>query len=525
MEKRLLSAKLIRFGVILCVMALMVAFSYTKHLEAKPANPVYGGTLRMGLSGGLVGLGYPPELRKYQDTISSRPALETLGHYNVNGKMEPWLAESWKVDPAAKTIIMKLRQGIKFHDGTDFNAKAVKWNLDQSKAEKAIGTRSIKSVDVVDNYTVRLNLVRWDNSIIAILGFYGAMISPKAFEKNGKDWCITHPVGTGPFKFVKWQRDVSIKYEKFDGYWQKGKPYLDGIELVMIVDPMTGLASFKAGELDILTQVPSREYPGLKASGKYEVTKLKTGNGASLWSLAGDSIHPDSVYSNLKVRQAVAHAIDKQAIVDALYHGTAIATNQWGPPGSGAYSSDVKGFSYNPAKAKQLLAEAGYPKGFKTKINTFSSPTAVALATALQAYLAKVGINAEIDPMEAGRFGKQVARGEWHNALTTLANRVDPNIAMQMKRTFGSTGFLYAKSLMHTKELDNSINQALSAHDWQTQTASTHKLQKMAYDKYVITAPLFVSGMINAKYPKVHNDGINLIEATQWTPEDTWLEK
>ena len=136
------------------------------------------------------------------------------------------------MDSSGKVITLTLRRGVKFHDGTDFNAEAAKWNLDQAISTKQFGSVLIDSVDVVDPYTIRINLKQRDNTLLGMLGFsyIGMMISPTAFKTKGEDWVIANPVGTGPFRFASWQKDVKIAFRKFEGYWQKGKPYLDGIE-------------------------------------------------------------------------------------------------------------------------------------------------------------------------------------------------------------------------------------------------------------------------------------------------------
>ncbi len=150
-------------------------------------------------------------------------------------------------------ITFTLRKGVKFHDGTDFNAEAVKFNLEAKKAAKMSGTEDWSSIDILDDYTVRINLLQYVNTALArFTAIYGAMVSPTAFKKNGIDWARWNPVGTGPFQFVGFERDVSAKYKRFEGYWQKGKPYLDGVEYLYIKDPMTQSATMEAKEAHVL---------------------------------------------------------------------------------------------------------------------------------------------------------------------------------------------------------------------------------------------------------------------------------
>ena len=179
-----------------------------------------------------------------------------------------------------KTIVISLTKGIKFHDGTDFNAEAVKWNIDQHLAVKGPGTEMLKSVDVLDAYTVRLNLLEWDNRVTSNLAAQlGMIISPTACKKNGKEWAAKHPVGTGPFEFVSWQKDVRTTYKKFPGYWQKGKPYLDRIEWNIIGETFTREAALRGGEIDVVLFPAPNDIAGLEKDG-FVVSRHRITTGA-----------------------------------------------------------------------------------------------------------------------------------------------------------------------------------------------------------------------------------------------------
>ncbi len=152
-------------------------------------TPKSGGTLRIGYNRDAVYLGDPIELTQQQDMVMSRPAIETLARYDSSGQLVPWLATGWTVNADDLTMTITLRKGVKFHDGTDFNAEAVKFNLDRFKASKRSELALVKSVDIVDDYTVKVGLSTWDNTIDGSLLYYaGNMASKQAFEKNGKAW-------------------------------------------------------------------------------------------------------------------------------------------------------------------------------------------------------------------------------------------------------------------------------------------------------------------------------------------------
>jgi peptide/nickel transport system substrate-binding protein len=492
--------------------------------SSPPTSPtetkVTGGTLKIAATSPTT-LGYPARMRSLQDYVSSAPALESLAHYDTNGNMIPWLATDWKVDSTAGTVTLSLRKGVKFHDGTDFNAQAVKDNFDIFVTEKREEVGSVKSVDIVDDYTVRVNLSAWDNTFISMLGTL-VMISPTAFKAHDVDWAIANPVGTGPFQFVSWERDVSIKYKKFDGYWQKGKPYLDGIEFLMIADPTVAVASFMRGEVDILAAASPDDYNDLKASSKYNVVTLQSG-GSQLAGIGGDGSHPDSIFSDLKVRQAISYAIDNDAIADAIFKGQAIGVNQWAIPTNWGYNSQMTGYPYDPDKAKELLTEAGYPDGFSTTLYgpNWAGTTPLEL-TAIQGYLGKIGINVQLDT--TGTWSTMIREG-WQNCLVYICPKLGSDVSVEMRKTLPSTALIFGASLIHPEEIDQLFTKVTSVVDANTKKDLVHQLQQLAFEKYVQFTPVRVTAVTCAKYPYLHDDGMYLTESTQWAPEDAWMEK
>jgi peptide/nickel transport system substrate-binding protein len=222
--------KNLKIGTFIVVVGLLLAtsllFVYARPLFA--AAPRYGGTLRLSDYGNGASIGWPAKMLPVVSMRQASPTVEPLFRTDNTGKPAPWLATGFTNDVVAKTLTLTLRKGIKFHDGTDFNAEAVKWNLDQCMSAKSSGTEMFKSIDVIDDYTVRIHLSDWDSTLTGNLAQpLGMMISPTAYKKNGQEWCAKNPVGTGPFQFVSWEKDVRTISKKFDGYWQKGKPYLD----------------------------------------------------------------------------------------------------------------------------------------------------------------------------------------------------------------------------------------------------------------------------------------------------------
>lgn len=357
----------------------------TTPAAATTKQPKYGGILRVLDMNQGVAFGYPVKMGTQYGNKQAGPAIETLIRTGKDGMPIPWLATGWTLDTVGKTITLPLRKGVKFHDGTDFNAKAAKWNLDQFLAAKYTGTSNIGSVDIIDDYTIRLNLTQWDSTILdAMTVMIGLEISPTAYETHGQQWCETHPVGTGPFEFVSYTPDVSTTYKKFNGYWQNGKPYLDGVEMRVILDMTTREYSFRKGEADVVVMLTQDQVNGLEKDG-FVVDNIPSWKGTTF--IAPDSKSTASPWSNVKVRQAAMYAIDNAGINEGVYSGKGIVSNQWTYQGHWAYNSSIVGYPYDATKAKQLLTEAGYPNGFKTTLSYVTDPTMDRIFTSVQSYL------------------------------------------------------------------------------------------------------------------------------------------
>ncbi|MCL5951697.1 MAG: ABC transporter substrate-binding protein [Chloroflexi bacterium] len=482
-------------------------------------GPRVGGLLRIAGSSDPVSIGYPPLMTIVTSIQAAAPAVETLFRTDSGGKPVPWLATGEKSDPAAKTLTLTLRQGVEFHDGTDFNAEAVKWNLEQSMAAKSVGTAQMKSVDVVDDSTVRINLAEWDNTVTSNLALsLGLMISPPAFKKNGKDWAASNPVGTGPFRFVSWQKGVKTVYKKFDGYWQKGKPYLDGIEWQVMPDPLTRELALKKKEVEVATSLTKQDLAGLEKEG-FTVARQRTGSGA--WGAVFDSANPSSPFSKLKVRQAAQHAVDTEAIVKSILNGEADAANQWVGKGHWAYNPNVVGYPYNSAKAKQLLAEAGYPNGFKTKINYRTNALDDLTFTAVQGYFKVVGIDAELVPMQNAAYDQIALQGGKWEGLMENAVSPNPDVAAAVRDRY--SGGPYFTQMLLPDDYVAAVKAAITAPDFDAKQKAGQELMRSMVDN-CLQLVLYYYQDTAASAPIAHNHGLFSVPNTaMWTPEEAWL--
>ena len=309
---------------------------------------------------------------------------------------QPGLATSWQFMGADKlTFRLHLRQGVKFQDGTPLNADAVKTSLDHYKSlGQWRDLTLVKGETVVDNNTIDLNLSSQYSQLPGTLSFRAGMIvSPTALQKYGKDFG-RHPVGAGPFTFQSWDPGSKISLTKFNGYWNKNATHFNGIDYKIITNATSMVNAIIGKQVDFaqLLNLPAPDMTALKGNPDINSQVARTLSVGIVTT--NDRVPP---FNNETVRQAANISIDRQKLVEAML-GKGVgqgAASQYVPPNYWAYSQDLKGFQYDPAKAKQMLAQAGYPNGINEQICTFSDDTQKA-ATIEKAQMAPAGINLQI---------------------------------------------------------------------------------------------------------------------------------
>jgi peptide/nickel transport system substrate-binding protein len=498
---------------------LFVGFNEAKSAQtaATQLKPRYGGILKM-LGYEPYSLGYPPTMTSSTDGQQSSVCLETLFRFNEKAELVPLLATAWKADAKAKTITLSLRKGVKFHDGTDFNARVCKWNFDKYKEGKRPELAKVESIDVVDDYTVRLNLSVFDNVIPSHLAHdAGRMISQAAYEKNGQTWCEKNPVGTGPFQFVSWQNDIGIKFKRFDNYWG-GKPYLDGVEMIRVPDAVADLMTFKTGGKHIILLEP-KDAKDLQAEGKFNIVVPPEGQVAAL---GGNSKDPKSPFADIRVRQAVSYAIDLKAIADAFGYGYFVPMNQWARPGQWSYNPAVKGYPFNPKKAKQLLAAAGYPNGFKTTMHYYANlPYYTDEMTAIQRYLKDVGIDATLDGVQRPRFSEMASLQKGWDGIIRMQAFWRPDTLAQIAGWITGTEF---SEVLRIPEITSLYTRASEAPDLAGKRKYTQQIMALWTDKYCLSTILTLSPLPIGKSKKLHDDLYGVVPNRYLSPK-AWLSE
>ena len=483
-----------------------------------------GGTLRVGHFSEAAALGHPALGSVAVDDMLASPALEQMVKIDGEGIYRPWLAESFKADYGSLSIAVTLRKGIKFQDGTDFNAEAVRWNLQMLKDHKLSSIANMQSVDIIDSYNIKINLNQWSPDIAnLILASSSYMVSPTAWQKNGEEWGKQNPVGTGPFKLASRQRDVNVKYVKNPDYWLKGKPYLDGIDFLIIKDPVTRIAAFKAGDVDILLDPTTAQAQELKKDPKYVINSLR-GLYRS-YGLGPSADDPASPLANLKVRQALCYAVDRQALVDGIMLGYGIPGTQQCPPGTWANNPELKVFPYDPAKAKQLLAEAGYPNGFEMQLIGRTTGDDPLIAAAVQGMLGKVGIKSNLN-LQAALGYTAIRTGGWKNGCLITGQPPAPfQVTFFSITTMRSVGRESSVSLLREPAIDDLVRQATTASDFKIQQAAVWRLMEAVYRDYVQIVPLFWGDALLVKYPYFKGDTFYVTGTTWAVPADAWLDR
>ena len=481
-----------------------------------------GGTLKIvtGQTPSIVG--YTPEITTNSHIQFLRTAYDSLLFYDEDGKLAPCLAESWESDAEELTLTFKLYEGVKFSDDTDFNAEAVKWNIEQYQAAGRIEAANVDSIECPDEKTVVIKLKEWNSASLESIGFFIYYMSPTAVENNGVEWARINSSGTGPFVLKSFEQGVSIKYEKNPLYSVAGQPYLDGLDFTIISDAATIENTLVSGEADMISYTPIDTIKNLDPTGEYVLETNSNGVGVEMTGIIPSSAQEGNPFADVKVRQAFCYAVDVDTITAALGYGYYTVTNQWAAPNAVTYNKEVAGYPYNPEKAKELLAEAGYGDGFDT---TFWSPAGSSnWATAICDNLNAVGIRAKVELIDGAKNG-ELMTGGWDGIMFHYAS-VGPDLGLFMGRHLDVAGSYYASGIQHPEDCIQLLNDIRIAPDEDTKVAKELELQKKIYDEYALFGkPLYITLIAGLKYPYVQGDNFAKNHAATWTPATCWLDK
>ena len=435
--------------------------------------------------------------------------------------IEPCLATSWEISEEGKEIIFHLRKGVKFHDGTDFNADAVIFSFarqyDTNHPYHEYGKwyyfnymfNDIEVLEKIDDYTVKLVLKRSNASIMTSLAMFTvSIVSPANAEKYKED-ATKNPNGTGPFRFVEWVKSDHITLEANEEYWQ-GRPKLDKLVFRFIPDASARLMALEVGEVqgieypnpddfdrinknkDLVLMVQAGMNTGYMAinTGYGYIDENKNG----IRDLDSEPLVKTPGYleplTKKKVRQAINMAIDKQSIVDNIYMGAAVKAKNGMPPFMLGYNDDVEDYPYDPERAKALLTEAGYPDGFEVILHVMpvSRPYMVdppKIGEAIQSYLAAVGIKVKLYQVDWGTYLQVTKEGKHQMCLLGwIGDNGDPDNFMNIAYATNGASIGVAGNLaFYTNDkAQELLSSAVATYDDEKRATYYKKVQEIIHE-------------------------------------------
>ncbi len=410
------------------------------------------------------------------DQPSSRVAVQIYSQLVETDKdmnIVPGLAESWeKLDD--NTTQFKLRKGVKFHNGEELKAADVKFTLDAMVASPTVShiVSSIDGVDVVDDYTVNVHTKEPFGPLLYHLSHTAASILNEKAVIAAGDQYGQHPVGTGPYQFVDWQVGDRITLKAFDDYYG-GKQAIPNVVFRNIPEGTNRAIALETGEVDIAYDLEPIDKETIT---RKETLQLVEEESFSVAYLGFNT--QKAPFNNVKVRQAIAYAINADDIIDAVLMGAGSPSNSPIGPKVFGHNPDIPRYQQNYEKARQLLAEAGYPDGFKTSIWTNDNPVRVQISQVVQAQLRQIGIDMSIDVVEWGAFLDGTSRGDHDMFImgwVTVTGDADYGLyALFHSTTHGSAG---NRSFYSNPEVDGLLSEARTSTDVQEREALYHKLQ------------------------------------------------
>ena len=330
----------------------------------------------------------------------NRMMYENIVRFDEKLKIVPGLATRWEQAKDGLSWTFFLRKGVKFHDGTPFNAEAVKVFFErmigpEKPSRAGLFTPFVNSVDIVDEYTAKVNLKTPFAFFLNNLAHSASgVISPTALKTYGKD-ISRRTVGTGPFKFVEWVHGDHLTMVRNDDYWG-GKPHLDQIIVKTVKEDSARVMMLQSGDAQLIVRIPSEDIPRLEKDPNIKLDSTETLRVLFL----GINCYKKP-FNDVRVRQAIAYAIDTESIVKNIYQGRALVASNMVTPLTTGYIP-IKGYNYDPERTKKLLAEAGFPKGLKVKLWCPQGryPKDFEMGQAIQQQLKKAGIDCSLDTME-----------------------------------------------------------------------------------------------------------------------------
>jgi peptide/nickel transport system substrate-binding protein len=400
------------------------------------------GTLRIGLGDDPDALD-PTTSRTYTARIVFASICDKLFDIDEKLNVVPQLALGHETSADGKAVIIKLRPGVKFHDGEAFDAAAAKYSLDRHLTMKGSFRRpelaSVDGVEVVDPLTIKLNLKAPFSPLLAQLtDRAGMMVSPKAAEAAGDKFGLK-PVCAGPYKFVERVQQDRIVVEKFADYWNKGQVFIDKITYLPIVDATVRLANLRSGGLDLIERVLATDIKTVRDNPKLKLTKAVSLGWFGLFANVANGPKADNpLGKDARVRRAFDLAIDREALNQVVFNGEFVPGNQWVSPLNPYYQAKFPVPKRDLAKAKALMKEAGVATPLVLDFMVSNTPETRAVAEVIQSMVAEAGFDLKIRVTEVATALKQGEEGNFQVYMNTWSGRSDPDGNSVIYQTCGA---------------------------------------------------------------------------------------
>lgn len=500
---------LVGTGVALAGGAVASAADLTTVSAAKVAKIKKGGTLAVALDS---------ELRTLDPCFSSElverevfyQMYDSLLAIQPNLKIVPSLATSWSY-PTPTTLRMKLQQGVRFQDGTAFDASVVKWNIDRYLTSQGSFRQpelaSISSTQVVDTHTIEFHLSSPDASLLAqLVDRSGMMVSPKAFAKAGSGFQrAPGPAGTGPFQFVEWVENDHLTLKRHPGYWHHGLPYLNQVIFHPIVDTTASLAALRTGQIDAVRIISSKDVASVKSDSTLSYSQTP-GLGYD-----GITLNDQGVFKDRKKAQAVAWAIDRPTIRKTTFFD--VGPLCFGPIPAPSWAFDPTEKLYAKADIKKARSLA---TGFSFAMKTTNTPDDLEESQLLKAQLAKAGITLNIQVEEFGQLLDEAEAGDFDAALVGWSGRIDPDGNMYGNFHTGATG---NDGKYSNPAFDQAVEQARQTYNQPARAKLYRQAQRILQQDagyiFIHIPPAQNITTANVKGLKLYPDGI-------WRFAGTW---
>ena len=438
-------------------------------------GPARGGSLVVGVQADLATLD-PHKSALTITYVALSPIYQSLVDLGPNLELRPLLATSWKVGSDDLTWTFTLRRGVRFHNGRELNSGDVKFSieriLDPKTGARARGDlNAIDTVATPDPYTVVFKLKsKFGVFPTKLATTYAAILPVEAVNRATNE--LIKPIGTGPFQFVEWKTNDHLSMKRFDGYWEKGKPYLDEVAVKPIPDATVRLTALQTGDVGLILEVPQARIQELFAhpSNDYAIRLVRGGAGQGVVILNTRR----KPFDNVKIRQAAAYGLNKRELSEAAFRGWGRPVNQNFTPASPWYLK-VKDRPMDLAKAKQLLAEGGMPNGFRTTATVGNGYGLTDVAQVYQAQLRRIGIDVNLQVYDIPSWAKRIDSGDFDMENTGFFAKVDPDDGYY--RYLHSNGGVWQLSgFLNNQELDRLLDEGRAESDTEKRKAIYAKI-------------------------------------------------